>query len=284
MADDSVSERKRSRLQALERRLSPSSPPPAKKTTAATSLTSPSPPPRPNSTAKPSIGGDFQGPSYAKLTKLALNGPVASHLQLFAGENVGNAIDSIIRDLVQESGKAVRDLDSVLDSKVQDRVLLLDNPARHGKAVERARRRVKQSLAKRSNTHLSKHQQKLIGSYDLPSQYRKFDLFLPMHEMWKAYAKRVVEDNRGKMIEPSLLQMDLHGAFLAVVEAKIDNQVGVEGIMIRETTNTFAIVTTANKIKVIPKAGSVFIFRLDDMCVTLYGDRVSSGKGVTEKT
>lgn len=270
-------------MQALEGRLSTASPLLAKKATAATSLTSPSPPPHPNSTAKPSRG-DFQGPSYAKLTKLALNGPVASHLQLFAGENVGNAIDSIIRDLVLESGKAVRDLDSVLDSKVQDRVLLLDNPAMHGKAVEKARRKVKQSLAKRSNTHLSKHQHKLIGSYDLPSQYRKFDLFLPMHEMWKAYAKRVVEDNRGKMIEPCVLQMDFHGAFLAVVEAKIDNQVGVEGIMIRETTNTFALVTMANKIKVIPKAGSVFIFRLDDMCVTLYGDRVSSGKGVTEKT
>lgn len=99
-----------------------------------------------------------------------------------------------------------------------------------------------------------------------------------MHEMWKAYAKEVRNDNRGKMIEPYLLQMDYHGAFLAVVEAKVENHVGVEGIMIMETVNTFAIVTMANKVKVIPKAGSVFVLRMDDMRVVLRGDGLSRGK------
>ena len=79
----------------------------------------------------------------------------------------------MIRELVQDNGKAVRDLDSVLGSKVQDRVLLLDNPAGHGKAVERARKRAKKILSKRSNKHLSWHQHKLIGSYDFPSTYHK---------------------------------------------------------------------------------------------------------------
>lgn len=275
MADRLVSDKKRSRLQALDSRLSP--PSPAKKTAVASH-------PRPNNVSKLPLGsGDFKGPAYAKLTKLILDGPVAKYLQLSTEEDNSGAVDSIVRELVQDSGKAVRDLDGVLDSKVQERVLLLDNPAGHGKAVERARRRAKQSLANRSSRHLSKRQHKIIGSFDLPLQYQKFDMFRPMHEMWKAYAKEVVNDNRGKMIEPSLLQMDFHGAFLAVVEAKIENQIGVEGIMIRETANTFAIVTMTNKVKVIPKEGCVFALRMDDMRVILHGDHISRGK-VTQKS
>ena len=79
----------------------------------------------------------------------------------------------MIRELVKDHGKAVRDIDGVLGSKIQDRVLLLDNPAGHGKAVQRARKRAKKSLSKRSNKHLSNRQHKQIGSYDLPSDYQR---------------------------------------------------------------------------------------------------------------
>lgn len=271
MAGGLVSDKKRSRLQALECRLSSSSP--------ANNPVLPLPPH--SNELKPLLGSaHFRGPAYAKLSKLAFDGPVIECLQVSFVEDNRNTVNTIVRELVQGSGKAVRNLDSILDSQVQERVLLLDNPAGHGKAVERARRRAKQSLANRSSKHLSKRQHKLIGSYDLPLQYHKFDLFRPMHEMWKAYAREIVNDNRGKMIEPSLLHMDFHGAFLAVVAAKIDNQVGVEGIMIRETINTFTIMTMANKLKVIAKEGSVFALRMDNMRVILYGDQIRVRPGM----
>lgn len=273
-----LSARKTSRLQALERRLS--SPPPFKHTTplrypASRQFSSP--------LSKPPAG-DSDDPTYAKLTNLVREGPVATHLQLSTSENDGKAIDSILRELVQDSGKSIRHIDGVLDSKIQSRVLLLDNPPGHGKAVEKARRKARESLGKRSKKHMSRRRHKLLGSKALPLQYHRFELFLPMHEMWKTYAKRLVEDNSGKMIEPSLLQMDLHGAVLAVLEAKIHNNVGVQGIVIRENANTFVIITSANKVKVIPKAGSVFMFQLGDLRVTLYGDHLSEGRGWAEKT
>ncbi|KAI5060506.1 hypothetical protein GOP47_0024926 [Adiantum capillus-veneris] len=283
MADGSLSDKKRSRLQALESRLSSSSSPLKKSTnTPLPRLNSSLKPPATSTVTPPTAAaatGDFQGPAYAKLSKLIIDGPIASCLQLTTEDNGRLVIDSILRELVQDSGKVVRDLDGVLDSRVQDRVLLLDNPAGHGKAVERARRRAIQSLANRSSKHLSRHQQKLIGSYNLPLEYQKFSLFQPMHELWRAYAKEALHNSSGKMIEPSVLQLDLHGAYLAVVQAKIDNQVGVEGIMIRETANTLALITKNDTLKVIPKTSSVFVFRLDNMCVTVYGDRMSSGKG-----
>ncbi|MCO5579056.1 hypothetical protein L7F22_032908 [Adiantum nelumboides] len=176
MADRSFSDKKRSRLQALESRLS--SPSSVNKNTNTplprvnSFLKSPAAPTATTSTASTATG-DFQGPAYAKLSKLAFDGPVANCLQLSTEKNGRIVIDSIIRELVRDSGKAVRDLDGVLDSKVQDRVLLLDNPAGQGKAVERARRRSMQGLAKRSSKHLSKRQQKLLGSYNLPLQYQK---------------------------------------------------------------------------------------------------------------
>ncbi|KAH7331725.1 hypothetical protein KP509_20G048100 [Ceratopteris richardii] len=193
-------------------------------------------------------------------------------------KNGKTIVDGIIRELIQDSGKVFKNLDRILDSKIHAQTLLLDNPTRQGKALYRARKRIAQNIANRSKKHISRRQHKIIGSFDVPFQYRKFKLFQPMHELWRVYALEIVNDSRGKMIEPSLLQLDLHGAYLAVVQAKIDNQVGVEGIMIRETTNTVTIVTKEDKIKVIPKRGSVFVFRLDDMRVAINGDQMPGSK------
>ncbi|KAH7331726.1 hypothetical protein KP509_20G048100 [Ceratopteris richardii] len=202
----------------------------------------------------------------------------SSVAQVSKEKNGKTIVDGIIRELIQDSGKVFKNLDRILDSKIHAQTLLLDNPTRQGKALYRARKRIAQNIANRSKKHISRRQHKIIGSFDVPFQYRKFKLFQPMHELWRVYALEIVNDSRGKMIEPSLLQLDLHGAYLAVVQAKIDNQVGVEGIMIRETTNTVTIVTKEDKIKVIPKRGSVFVFRLDDMRVAINGDQMPGSK------
>lgn len=271
--DSPFSDTKTSRLQALERRLS--SPPSSSKTS---TLITPVPPTFASPLSKPSAG-DFEDPTYSKLSQLVCDGSVATHLQLSTTEHDGKVIDAILRELVQNNGKHVRNIDGVIESKIQHRVLLLDNPPGHGKAVVKARKRAKQSLGKRSKKHLSVRQQKLRGSYELPLEYRRYELFLPMHEMWKTYSKCLLDENSGKMIESILLQMDLHGAMLAVVGAKISSYVSVQGIVIRETMNTVAIVTLTDKVKVIPKAGSVFLLLVDNMQVTLYGDQLS-GKGM----
>lgn len=97
-----------------------------------------------------------------------------------------------------------------------------------------------------------------------------------MHEMWKTYARSLVMDCSGHdaMLQSLLLVADLHGAVLAVVESKNAGFVGTQGIMVRETDHTFGIMTVENKLRVVPKAGAVFMLQLDSLRISLFGNNL----------
>ncbi|KAG1338062.1 putative Ribonuclease p protein subunit p29 [Cocos nucifera] len=84
---------------------------------------------------------------------------------------------------------------------------------------------------------------------------RYFNLFKPMHEMWKSYIIELLKETRKKQLAECLLMADLHGAFFLVVECKTIAFKGVSGIMIRETAETFGIITQDNRFRGIPCRG-----------------------------
>ena len=59
-----------------------------------------------------------------------------------------------------------------------------------------------------------------------------------------------------------LAKADFSGAKVEVVNAKNTTMIGLSGIVIRETPQTFVIIQADNAIKVLLKAGTVFQFRL----------------------
>ncbi|KAK9193077.1 hypothetical protein WN944_003773 [Citrus x changshan-huyou] len=61
-----------------------------------------------------------------------------------------------------------------------------------------------------------------------------------------------------------------------VAECKTSALTGLSGIMIRETTETFGMVTPDDKFHVVPKKVSVFMFRVDCWKITLLGDKLTS--------
>lgn len=124
---------------------------------------------------------------------------------------------------------------------------------------------------------LKKH--KKCGSFDLPCDVQKFDNFRPMHEMWKDYIKQLLKNTGSNQLAQRLLGADLHGAIILVAECKVDSFIGVSGIMIRETAETFGIITQDDKFRVVPKKLSIFIFQVDCWKITLQGDKLSRNLG-----
>jgi len=55
--------------------------------------------------------------------------------------------------------------------------------------------------------------------------------------------------HRKKQLSENLLSADLHGALLIVAECKAASYQGVSGIMIRDTAETFGIISEDNRFR-----------------------------------
>ncbi|XP_022131996.1 ribonuclease P protein subunit p29 isoform X3 [Momordica charantia] len=157
-----------------------------------------------------------------------------------------------------------------------DSWIILDNfvPKRPG--MIGSRMRALRNYSKRSKRRMSMKQHKNCGTFDLHSDFHKFEIFLPMHDMWKSYMTKRLRHVGQDALAQNLLTADLHGSIILVVECKIPAFTGISGIMIRETAETFGIVTKDDKFRVVPKKSSVFIFQWDCWKITLLGDKLSS--------
>ncbi|XP_072993165.1 ribonuclease MRP protein subunit POP4 isoform X1 [Typha latifolia] len=188
--------------------------------------------------------------------------------------NRKDVVHKVVHDIIQkgeEGGKFARGAKTLK----MDNWVLLDNFVAKGDGLKDARSKALVSHSKRSRKHMSMKQHRKCGSFDLPKEFHNFDLFKPMHEMWKEYIFKLTKENGKKQLAECLITADLHGAFILVVECKVTSFKGSAGIMIRETGETLGIITEDNRFRVVPKLGSVFIFQAGSWKVTLYGDKLS---------
>lgn len=113
----------------------------------------------------------------------------------------------------------------------------------------------------------------------------KYENFVPLHQLWLGYMSELLEirlktegdEGTGNLVPESvtpadkfkgipsvlsiqskLLKADYHGAQMTVKQAKNPSLVGLEGIMIQESEQTFKIIDSKNRIKLIPKLHCVF--------------------------
>lgn len=69
-----------------------------------------------------------------------------------------------------------------------------------------------------------------------------------------------------------VLTADLHGCKLKVSESKCNTDVGLAGIVIRESKTAFHVMTMKDKVKIVPKAGRRFQIDLSPYFITLHGN------------
>ncbi|MBN3283743.1 RPP29 protein, partial [Polyodon spathula] len=148
----------------------------------------------------------------------------------------------------------------------------------HRKAVvlEHAFKKTKKN--KRSKTKsLSAKERREMKIFELKPEQQKYELFLPLHELWKQYIRELC-NGLGPQVEPmivqtKLLKADFHGAVVTVVKSKCPSYVGTTGIILQELKHMFKIITKDDKLKVIPKCNSVFGVEIDGFVSHIYGSK-----------
>ncbi|TKW26779.1 hypothetical protein SEVIR_3G213500v4 [Setaria viridis] len=222
--------------------------------------------------------GEEINPVYAELSCSLHDNLLQDGISDFDSTEV---VHSVIYDIIQKGGDSGKITKGAKKLKME-KGILLDNYVQRGPRLVDAQARSLLIHSKRSKQHMSLKQHKKCGSFDLDGTFHKYDLYKPMHEMWKTYIRELTKITPKKQLSENLLSADLHGALLIVAECKAASYQGVSGIMIRDTAETFGIISEDNHFRVVPKAGSVFILQADCWKVTLIGDKLSPKEKLEE--
>ncbi|XP_014305027.1 ribonuclease P protein subunit p29 [Myotis lucifugus] len=76
---------------------------------------------------------------------------------------------------------------------------------------------------------LSARQRRALRLFDIKPQQQRYDLFLPLHELWKQYIRDLCNglrpDTQPQAIQAKLLKADLHGAIVSAPTAALEGDV-----------------------------------------------------------
>ena len=149
----------------------------------------------------------------------------------------------------------------VTDKKLRRKVVMLDNPTRQKKKLKTPVNTIKNSNVRPPN-HEDRNVDKLLSFSDCGI----------LHCMWKEYARKIFSSSNKKKVAEQLYRADLHGAIVRIVRSRDPSLVSLAGVVVRETTNTFDIVTPDSETRTINKQGSEFYIQLDSVYAILRGD------------
>ncbi|KAJ2910865.1 RNase P/RNase MRP complex subunit [Coemansia aciculifera] len=154
--------------------------------------------------------------------------------------------------------------------RVEGRQLLLTNSFKDPTTTKAANQKKK----KQRKGVITAKERRALHIYDIPEEAQRYELFVPLHQMWRQYMAGVIGDKSGEQMLGRVIRADMHGALVAVTRAKCPNYVGIKGIVAQETKNVFRIITKDDRLVVVPKAHCVFTITLPSgtQCL-IYGDQ-----------
>ncbi|XP_047369447.1 ribonuclease P protein subunit p29 [Vespa velutina] len=115
----------------------------------------------------------------------------------------------------------------------------------------------------------------------------KYTDLLPLHELWLKYIKNILGDkfsssathnpidSNWENINQQLIKADFHGAKISVVKSKCPSLVGINGIIVQDTKNTFRLCGTDDVMRTLPKNAIVIELYLHDLTLQIYGKQLS---------
>ncbi|KAI1317448.1 RNase P/RNase MRP complex subunit [Mortierella claussenii] len=187
------------------------------------------------------------------------------------GQSIAADTRTFVPDYVEKAIVDGYDTSEVYNSKVKNKVFMLDNPptreTNEAKEKQKQRRRANKSKA------LTAKEKRTLDVYNIPLESRKYELFLPLHELWKGYMEELFGSTNPLAFTQKLLKADFHGAIITVARSKCPTYIGTSGIVAQETENVFKIITPTNALQVIPKTNNVFTIRVRDSVFTVHGNQ-----------
>lgn len=115
----------------------------------------------------------------------------------------------------------------------------------------------------------------------------KYTDVLPLNQLWLNYMQQVLgtknftnipkdpTDPNWENVNQQLIKADFHGAEISVVRSKCPSLVGLSGIVIQDTKNTFRICAKDNVIRTIPKDVTVMNIYLKEIKLEFFGKDLS---------
>ncbi|KAF8645581.1 hypothetical protein AX16_007725 [Volvariella volvacea WC 439] len=176
---------------------------------------------------------------------------------------------------------------SIYAARIQNRQIMLENPARESrtkKLLEEKKQRRKEEKKRRKKGLIGKKEAGLKGIWKLDESQARYELFLPLHQLWVGYMSELLGLSHrppatpgpsqssvpprasasampsSSSMHPKLVKADFHGSIMTVRKSKNPSLIGLSGIVIHETENTFKVITEKNKVKVLPKENTIFAF------------------------
>ena len=152
----------------------------------------------------------------------------------------------------------------IFTEKIQYRPLLLRPSSPPPPTARDARRKARDTAKlrkKQKPAPLSSRERRRLGLYDLPREQARYALFEPLNGLWLGYIREVLGNDvyrGGSDAAQKLTSADFHGAEVEVSRSGCVSRVGVRGIVIKDTRFVFEIITRRNRVKTIPKEGTVF--------------------------
>ncbi|XP_077420358.1 ribonuclease P protein subunit p29 isoform X2 [Vanacampus margaritifer] len=189
---------------------------------------------------------------------------------------------TIPRDLVEVLGvevvsKARAITNSFLKSNTDLRETNAKSLLSHKALILEYFRPQKKKLSKKSTKGLNAEQKREKKLFHVNSEHQRYELFLPLHLLWKQYiidlCNGLKPTSNPQSVQQKLLKADFHGAIITVVRSKCPSYVGATGILIQEFKHVFKIITKQDKFKVIPKRNSVFQVEINGFISCIYGNK-----------
>ncbi|RKP20829.1 RNase P subunit p29-like protein, partial [Rozella allomycis CSF55] len=138
--------------------------------------------------------------------------------------------------------------DSSIQEKLKSKQIILENAKISKKKVKKPKRMGLTAVEKRR-----------LKAFEIPKNYQKYECFTKLNELWNGYITEVLQDESGDSMLVALIKSDLHGAKIKVQRSKNKSVINKSGIIVKETANTFQIITEDDKLQSIPKMNSVFL-------------------------
>ncbi|KAG0064374.1 RNase P/RNase MRP complex subunit [Linnemannia elongata] len=211
-------------------------------------------------------------PELSLYSRLPENVSITAGLDVELGaETTGSSKQQpFIPGYVENSVVGGFEADKVFSQKVKNKVFNLDNPSKAVADAKDAQRRRKRANKAKVLTAKEKRQ---LNVYDIPLASRKYELFEPLHELWKGYVEELFGTSNPLAFTQKLLKADFHGAIITVARSKCPTFIGVSGIVAQETENVFKIITPNNALRVVPKVNTVFTIHIRNSLFTLHGNQ-----------
>ena len=171
-----------------------------------------------------------------------------------------------LRDLVATNPKAGADAEAVITSKTKDKALLLDsaNGAFSVDEVRAARARRLARAGRDARLVGAAARRRRCGVAVVPVDKARWETFLPLHELWRAYVAGLLEGCAGgtargeREAERRLWSAELVGAAVTVSACTRPSLCGTRGIVARDSARCVALVTRGDELVTVPKKGARF--------------------------